>query len=462
MAKKKQDLADFKLRTDAYVNTYTGLGDSNRDKLAQTIFSGSSIIGDQTLEDLYHNNDLAARICEALPEESLRQGYELKIGEDEYSDELKQDRLAPVNPADLEMAKQIVMKLDGLSAREKLVNAMVWGRVFGAGILYVGIDDGQAPEQPLDEERIQSIQFIVEIDRRDLTPDRMYSDPSTEKFGTPETYLLSTTKDGQTLTATIHESRLIMFEGARTSRRRRNNNAGGWADSVLVKVEDVLTQFGVSWQATAHLMTDAAQGVFKMTGLVETLRAQSPDWVKARMAQMDMNRSVARMLVVDADSNEDFKRDTYSFNGIPQILELFMLRLSAAARIPVTILMGQSPAGMNATGESDMRWFYDTVKSFQKYQVKPALEKLVRWCFLAKDGPTKGQEPDHWAVCFPSPWQLSEMEEAEIELKKAQASKARAESALIMKSVTAPAPQQPTNVESQSRQLPEIAPDEKT
>ncbi len=39
--------------------------------------------------------------------------------------------------------------------------------------------------------------------------------------------------------------------------------------------------------------------------------------------------------------------------------------------MPVTILMGQSPAGMNATGESDFRWHYDRIKSRQTLHIAP-------------------------------------------------------------------------------------------
>src|SRR5580704_6823310 len=44
---------------------------------------------------------------------------------------------------------------------------------------------------------------------------------------------------------------------------------------------------------------------------------------------------------------------------------------------PVSLLMGQAPAGMNATGESDTRFFYDQVRAEQE-AIKPKIEKLVK------------------------------------------------------------------------------------
>ncbi|MFQ8761936.1 MAG: anti-CBASS protein Acb1 family protein [Intestinimonas sp.] len=53
------------------------------------------------------------------------------------------------------------------------------------------------------------------------------------------------------------------------------------------------------------------------------------------------------------------------------------LDLSGASRIPVTKLFGRSPAGMNATGESDLRNYYDYVDTLREAKLRPILEKLL-------------------------------------------------------------------------------------
>ena len=47
------------------------------------------------------------------------------------------------------------------------------------------------------------------------------------------------------------------------------------------------------------------------------------------------------------------------------------------AEIPVTKLFGRSPAGMNATGESDMQNYYDAIEEKQESALRPAIEKLL-------------------------------------------------------------------------------------
>ncbi len=123
-----------------------------------------------------------------------------------------------------------------------------------------------------------------------------------------------------------------------------------------------------------------------------------------------MSRSISRSILLDAE-DEDFKRDTYGFAGIPEILEKMMLRLAAAARLPVSLLMGQAPAGMNATGESDTRFFYDQVRSEQE-ALKPKLERLVKIM--------NGDENIAVNIEFPALWQMTDREKAELRRMEAE------------------------------------------
>ncbi len=67
--------------------------------------------------------------------------------------------------------------------------------------------------------------------------------------------------------------------------------------------------------------------------------------------------------------------------------------------------MGQAPAGLNATGDSDIRIFYDTVKAAQTNDLKPRLERLCKFVTISQGRP----EIKH-NVTFPSLWQESPLE----------------------------------------------------
>lgn len=118
--------------------------------------------------------------------------------------------------------------------------------------------------------------------------------------------------------------------------------------------------------------------------------------------------------------------------GLPETLSALAVRLAAAADIPVTLLLGQSPAGLNATGDSDLRNYYDRRRSDQRSKVLPAVKRIVRLVFLSKLGPTKGREPKKWGIEFRPLWTPSLKEEAEIRKLDADADKARVDSGVLM------------------------------
>ena len=151
-------------------------------------------------------------------------------------------------------------------------------------------------------------------------------------------------------------------------------------------------------------MTDAAQGVFKLKGLHSAVASNRSEELLKRMELVDMSRSISRSILLDAE-DEEFRRDSYGFAGIPEVLEKMMLRLAAAARLPVSLLMGQAPAGMNATGESDTRFFYDQVRAEQE-AIKPKIERLIKVKF--------GDESAKVNIDFPALWQMTDREKAEL------------------------------------------------
>lgn len=388
-------------RRDGWQNVLTGLGTA-RDKTQYGAFVRTAHVPDTTLTSLYHQSDIAKRIVAFKPKEMLRQGYTLSIED---------------NP---DAATDTLKRLREMRANQKLRDGMIWGRLYGGAGVIMGIDDGQDMAEPLDEERIQKFHYLHVVDRQYLIPETWDNDPFSEHFGEPETFRV--TPHGHigatAFNAVVHRSRILIFRGSHTSDDERMRK-DGWDMSVLDPVDVVLRMFDTSWQAAEHLMTDASQGVFKIQGLMSMIAGGQKNDLATRMELVDMSRSVARSLLIDADGGEEFTRQSSSFTDAHSMLDKFMLRLAAAAEMPVTILMGQSPAGMNATGESDFRWFYDTVRTDQENELRPELERLIDLLFKAKDGPTNGIVPEQWDLEFNPLWQPTPIEKQQ--MRKTQA-----------------------------------------
>lgn len=356
-------------RYDSWQSLLSGLGTA-RDKATSTHFIPDTVLSAEYLEELYLKDDIAARICDLVPHEMMRQGFLATVNDEKFAHN---------------------------NSHELIRDALVKARIFGASFIYIGADDGLAQDQPLVLPKIKRLRFINVLTSKDVKIQSFYDNPKDENYGCPRLYRLHSNTD-------IHESRFIPFNGTTPLSQRQ------LPASILQRIYPVLRQFHTAWQSVAHLMTDAAQGVFKLKGLHSSVASNRGEELLKRMELVDMSRSVCRSILLDAE-DEDFKRDAYSFSGIPEILEKMMLRLSAAVRIPVSLLMGQAPAGMNATGESDIRFFYDQVRAEQE-ALKPKIERLIKIMV--------GDELAHVAIEFPALWQMTEREKSELRRMEAE------------------------------------------
>jgi len=353
-----------------------------------------------TLQALYEQDGFAAAIIDCVPDEALRQGLEVTTG-DEGADAL------------------LAAALTRLGAREKLSEAWAWGRLYGGGALFVGADDGRQPPETLDLASVRSVRFLTVLEARDLTPSQWVTDPLDPNFGDVEVYRLARSGGGGgNDSREVHASRLIRFYGARTTQRRRAQ-LGGWGVSELQRVYDKLQQFNATFAAVGELLQDGSQGVFKVKDLFELMSEDRRGDLKTRMETLDMSKSVAKSILVDADTESYERVESTAMAGYPDVLDRFALWLAGAARIPATILMGQAPAGLNATGDSDIRWFYDRVRTQQQNILAPAVLRLSRIVCAAKDGPTGGVIPATLTPTFPPLWQMTDAEKADLRAKQA-------------------------------------------
>ena len=62
-------------------------------------------------------------------------------------------------------------------------------------------------------------------------------------------------------------------------------------------------------------------------------------------------KSINNLLLLG--DGETWARERIDFGGLPDMVRTFLQVAAGAAGIPVTRLLGQSPAGLSATGDSD-------------------------------------------------------------------------------------------------------------
>lgn len=405
----------FAQRLDAFWNRVTRLG--GYDKRSNAAFIADAPMDVVTLDNLYHFNTIAAIICDVYPQEALRMNFEFKVTDD------------------LDLSADVKMRAEELGVRDKVKEAATWGRVFGGGCIFMGVDDGQKVDRPLDYAKIKGVKFLSVYDRRDFTIVSYYTDPLSPNFNQPEFYRLERVNPIKGVSkqplnnVLIHESRLVWFRGTQTSRQKLAEN-NGWHFSCLQRPYEVLRDFEMTWAGAALLLQEAGYGTYKVKNLLDILAAKDGvQQMQTRMAIMDEGRSTARSNVVDADG-EDFTRQNTTFTGIPDMLDRFASRLAASVPMPVTRLMGTSPSGLNATGESDVRFFYDRVQDYRESELQSGIERICRaLMFEARpgmsvseyvpgapeaptSGPGGGSEPE-WCIEWPSLYVQTDKEKAE-------------------------------------------------
>lgn len=378
---------EYAVHLDAWQNGLTGVGTA-RDKVTSTIFQTSTgAMLPSQLEDLYHNDDVAARICDLIPETALREPFQL---------------------SDAGLQKEMY----ALDACDKFESGWTFGRLYGGGPVILG------GAGPADQQLTSGVNSLMVVDRWTLYIHEFYTDTNDPKYGYPKMYRIMRPQfqgigNLDTLnnpTELIHESRVIVFPGARTSPRRKLFN-GYWDDSVLQRVYQVLMSYGLTWASVTHLLQDAAQGVYAMKDLWNMIVGGNKQAVEDRMKVVDEQRSSARMMLVDAD-NEKFTRVPTPFAGIPDLIDRISLRLSSASGYPLTVLMGSSPGGMNATGQSDLEIYYGRVEVQRRKVLTPAVMKLAA---------AMGRKMDDLTVTYPPLWMPTAKEVAETRYTTAQA-----------------------------------------
>lgn len=370
---------------DSWRSLLSGLGVRGRDPAVDMQVAGRAPLTWGALENLYRFGGVAARIVDLPAAEEVRQWIEIEGDKDGL----------------------ISDALDDLRARPMILQARKWARLYGGSVMVIGAGDGRRLDQPLSEVGLRRVAFLRVYPARDVDEIEVDDDPTSPGYGEPMGYRVTPMRGGS---FTVHRSRCIVFDGVDVSPRQRIERRG-FGDSVYERVLDDLRRDQSTQQYVQTILRDFNTGRLGINGLGDMIAAGNEETVRKRIDAIDLSRSVLNTMVIDADG-ETYEKVVGSVTGLPDVMDRFAERVCAATGIPMTLLYGRAPAGLNATGASDVRFFYDTIRAAQEDELRGPIERLVRLMQIAKDGPTKGKELDGWRVHFRPLWQLDEKEEA--------------------------------------------------
>jgi phage-related protein (TIGR01555 family) len=65
------------------------------------------------------------------------------------------------------------------------------------------------------------------------------------------------------------------------------------------------------------------------------------------------------------DTEDEWQQMQVNWSGIPAVMDSFLLVVAGAADIPMTRLLGQSPKGLQSTGDGEERDYQSMIKARQ-------------------------------------------------------------------------------------------------
>lgn len=316
----------------------------------------------QTINSLYRSHWIVRRIIDTIPADMVKNGYKILS----------------------QMAPDAIQKIQKTEKRTrttaKILEGMKLGRLYGgAGALIMIKGQYDELDQPLELDSIMPGDYkgLLVLDRwSGITPEmELVNDLDDPEFGLPNFYRVSS--DSLDIGVKVHHSRIIRFMGRPLPYIEQLAETYWGASELEHVIDELRKRDNVSWNI-AMLTFMANLRVMKMEGMSQILATGS------QQAQQDLYNVIQGMNAMMNNNslqilgeNDSFETHQYTFGGIADTYDRFMMDVAGAAETPVTKLFGRSPSGMNATGESDMQNYYDTIEEKQESELRPIYDKIL-------------------------------------------------------------------------------------
>ena len=348
----------------------------------------------QLLEWMYGGSWIVGKAVDAVAEDMTRAGVEFKS-----------PKLKP------EENERLQTSMKDLAIWEGLEETIKWSRLYG-GAVAVMLIEGQKLNTPLRIRTVAKDQFkgLAVLDRWMINPSMNHL---VAQYGPDlgEPMFYDVVAAGLPLSGqTIHYSRLVRLDGIPQPYWRKIAE-NSWGLSVIEPLYDRLVAFDSTTNGAAQLVHKAHLRTLKVKNLREIIAAggKAFEGLAKQIDNIRLFQTNEGMTLVD--DTDTFETHQYSFTGLDDLLLQFGQQLSGAVDIPLVRLFGQSPAGLNSTGESDIRNYYDGISARQNARLRRPMNRLLRVAHQSELGRPVDEGFDFGFVPL---WQLSEKEKAEI------------------------------------------------
>lgn len=204
---------------------------------------------------------------------------------------------------------------------------------------------------------------------------------------------------------TVHISRLLTFVGREVPDVLKPAYAfGGLALTQMAK------PYVDNWLRTRQSVSDMVHSFSTMvlkTNLENVLSGDPADDLFKRIDIFNATRDNRGCMVIDKNS-EELENVAVPMAGLDKLQAQALEQLSTVSGIPIVILLGQTPSGLNASSDGEIRSFYAAVKALQDKIFREPLERLVKVVQLS----LFGDIDDTIKVEFEPLWEIDDAEAA--------------------------------------------------
>jgi phage-related protein (TIGR01555 family) len=385
------------LINDGYLNLMSRAGLGADNAISRYNYSFNLLTNDRTkLEAMYRGSWIVGAVIDSIAEDMTRGGISI------------------TGSVDPDKISTIQTKLSRLGVWQAILESIKWGRLYGGAIVALVID-GQDPSTPLDISTVTSGQFVGlrVYDRWELTPSVSQIVQFGINTGLPEYYdVVSNLNTRKSSGLKWHHSRIIRFIGIQLPHWQAINEQY-WGESVIERLNDRLVAFDSATMGASNLVDKAHLRVVTVKGLRDTFseagNSHAHEILTGVFENMRRLQNSEGLTVLDAE--DGYHPHSYSFSGLSDIILQFGQQISGATGIPLVRLFGQSPAGLNSTGESDLRMYYDHIIAQQESRLRDGMLLILRVMHRSLFGQ---DAPSDFDFEFSPLWQTSEKEKADI------------------------------------------------
>lgn len=340
-------------RLDAWVNPLTGINWKSRTGSSRWSAKQFYNISRPQLDSMYSQDGICKRIIDIYPEEALRAFIDADI--------------------------RILEELDRLKLKSKTFEACRDARLFGGSVVVAFINDGKNLQDELDYANIDKLIHLKVYDRYQVTwfAEDLVKDPLDQDYGMPLLYTIQNNNflDLDSMQFKVHKSRIFRFAGDTTTEFSKKNNQG-WDNSCLISLYQSLQNFGESAGVSGEIIQGYLETVITIPELsILTATDGGREQLDERIEFLNKTKGAYKTIFLS--EGETYQKHPTNIHGLPELWDRFGEQISASCSIPVSVLFGRSPAGLNATGKQELDLMNNKIEEYRNNHVKP----FFMWIF---------------------------------------------------------------------------------